>query len=843
MVPMVGRSAGAPEARPQRGSVSEKPTPRAPNAYERVFLHRPKTALSVLCLLLAFFAYHAKDFRLDASADSLLLEDDPDLRRLREITARYGARELLIVTFTPHEDLFSDTALAQLARLRNTLRTIPSVESVTTILDVPLLQSSDAPLAQLAADVPTLESGSVDRGRARRELVASPIFGELLISRDGQTTGLMLALKDDPELAALLERRTALRAHDPDGELDRVSGAYDEASSRRNAQHHEDIERIREILAAHRAHATVYLGGVPMIAKDMIAFVRSDLVVFGSGVFAFLVIALSVIFRDPRWVALPLLSCVYAGLIVIGMLGLIGWKVTVVSSNFLSLMLIMTISMNIHLAVRYRQLLRERSEESQVDLVSATLRKMVWPCLYTALTTIIGFSSLVFSDIKPVQDFGWMMSVGLGVAFATSFTIFPAALVLMGKPTNEHPVAPEFRFSSRIALFAERHGTAVFVVAGLAIVASGVGISRLEVENSFIDYFSEDTEIYRGMKLIDERLGGTTPLDILLHMNTADAIEESDDLDEDEDWFGETTGPEYWFTPLRIERVKRVHDYLDGLPEVGKVLSLASIVRLIEARNGGEELDSLELGVLYRKIPAGLRSAMVDPFFDHERDEARIQLRILDSREGLRRAALLERIEDDLHGHLGLGPDDVSVAGTLVLYNNVLQSLYRSQISSLAAVLAGVGLMFLILFRSLRLSLVGIVPNVLAAGLVLGLMGLAGIPLDIMTITIAAITIGIAVDNSIHYIYRFREEYPKNLDYTKTLHLCHSSIGRAVFYTSTTIVFGFSILALSNFLPMIYFGVLTGLALLIALLAALTLLPKLIQLSKPMGAEVSSERG
>lgn len=819
-------------------------------AYRWLVLARPKLTLAALLVLLAFFAYHVKDFRLDASADSLLLEDDPDLRRFRELNARYRTQDLLVVTFTPSADLFSDASLAMLTRLRDELRTVESVESIVSILDVPLVSSSDVPLAEMAANVPTLETPGVDRGRARQELTNSPVYRELVISRDGQTTALHLSRTLDEELQALLERRDALRMQrrsvgltpDEARELKRVAAAYESGRLGYNARRHRDIEEIRSIIAAYRPHAELHLGGVSMIAEDMITFVRRDLVVFGSGVIAFLLVVLTGIFRRPQWVLLPLANCFYAGLTMIGMLGLIGWSVTVISSNFLALMLIITVSMNIHLAVRYRQLQRQQPDASHVRLVETTVRRMVWPCLYTALTTIIGFGSLAFSNIKPVQDFGWMMSIGLAVAFVTSFSLFPALLVLLGKPAAEASVGRGARSPTRLATLTERHGNAILAVSlGLAIL-SGVGISRLTVENSFIDYFNERTEIYQGMKLIDDKLGGTTPLDILLHFDSA-AIDEEPAIaeeepyaEDDEDWLTDSaSGPEHWFTELRVKRIKRVHDYLEGLPEVGKVLSIASLIRVAEERNGGRELDSFQLALLYTKLPDRLREQIVDPYFDAVRNEARLQLRVLDSRRGLRRAELLERIRSDLEDRLDLGEGTVTLAGTLLLYNNVLQSLVGSQVSSFVVVLIGVAIMFLILFRSVSLSIIGIVPNVLAAGMVLGLMGWAGVPLDIMTITIAAIAIGIAVDNAIHYVYRYREEFAQGGDYVATLHACHSSIGRAVLYTCSTLVFGFSILVLSNFLPTIYFGVLTGLAIFIAMLAALTLLPRLILLWRPFG--------
>ena len=826
--------------------------PKLAAAYRRNVLGRPRSVLVLLAVILVAAGMHARDFRLDASADSLLLESDPDLRRFREVQERYHTQDLLVVTFTPEAELFSDASLRTLATLRDRLSRVEDVDSVTTILDVPLLESSDVPLSELSENIPTLETPGMDRARAREELARSPVFSESILSADAKTTALLLSMKDDPELESLRARRQELVAASEGGELDdagdqeleEVRAHYGHAQQRAAERRSASVAAVRAVLAPYRAHGTLHLGGVPMITSDMVDFVRNDLLVFGGGVLVFLVAMLGFVFRRPRWVLLPLACCAFAGLFMIGLLGMVGWKVTVISSNFLALMLIITLSMNIHLTVRYRQLRRDRPELDHLELVALTVSYMARPCLYTALTTIIGFGSLVFSGIKPVIDFGWMMSIGLAVTFVTSFTLFPCGLALLGRgAAGEVSTRREFRFTAPLAVLCTRHGGLVLLASGALAALCLAGISRLEVENSFIDYFGRDTEIHQGMRLIDRKLGGTTPLDVVLDLDESRIFGEDED-EEDEEWFDDEFGdefgdealgsdPAYWFTTFKVQRIKEVHDYLDSLPEVGKVLSLASALRVAESLNDGRELDTFLLALLYRRLPDEVRAALIDPYISVENNEARIFARILDSRPDLRRAELLERIRQDLDEGLGLEEADVSVTGLLVLYNNMLQSLYASQISTLGAVLAGVGLMLVMLFRSLTLALVGIAPNLLAAGLVLGLMGLAGIPLDMMTITMAAITIGIAVDNSIHYIYRFREELPGSGDYLRTLELCHANIGRAVFYTSCTIIFGFSILMLSNFLPTIYFGVLTGLAMLVALLASLTLLPKLILMVRP----------
>ena len=824
------------------------------SVYNRLVLAHPARVLVAMLVVLGVFAWHARHFELDASADSLLLEADRDLQVLRELQTRYASKDLLIVTFAPGGDVFEEASMSRLRALRDRLRTVPGVESVTSILDVPLLDNVEGTsLAAIADTLRTLDHTGTDRARARMELLASPVFSEVIVSADARTTAILLTMEDDEAYRALLTKRNQLliergeeglddagRAR-VDAELGRIKRFYESAKRRVAATRRAEIATIRGVLAEFADAGTLHLGGVPMIADDMITFVRNDLVVFGIGVAIFLVIVLGVIFREARWVLLPLAGCFYAGLLMIGMLGLAGWKVTVISSNFLALMLIITISMNIHLTVRYRQLHRDFPELSHHDLVATTVRRMVWPCLYTALTTIIGFGSLVFSGIKPVIDFGWMMSIGLAVTFITAFTLFPAIVLLLGRTGKPEQPGAESTFTwgvtRGLALVAERRGESVLAAAGVLLAVCAIGVSRLTVENSFVDYFSEDTEIYRGLALIDRELGGTTPLEVVLDLDE-DRIFDDEPSPKPAEYDAEAEREKagYWFTEFKIERIKEVHDWLASQPEVGKVLSLASLVRVGEKLNDGEPLDSLQLALVYRRVPEDLKQSLIRPYIDILWDEARISLRIRDTLPDLHRNELLDRIRAGLRDELDLGPDDVTVSGLLVLYNNMLQSLFTSQISTLGAVLVGVALMLLLLFRSLTLAVLGIVPNLLAAGAVLGAMGLLSIPLDFMTITVAAVTIGIAVDNAIHYIYRFREEFARSGDYTATMHVCHANIGKAVFYTSATIIFGFSILALSNFLPTIYFGMLTGLAMAIALLAALTLLPKLILLTRPFGA-------
>jgi len=568
-------------------------------------------------------------------------------------------------------------------------------------------------------------------------------------------------------------------------------------------------------------------------------FIKSDIVVFGLGVLLFIIATLWFVFRKLIWIIVPISSCLFSVVIMMGLLGILGWKVTVISSNFIALMLILTMAMNIHMSTRYLQLRKDYPNKNNFEIISLTTNKMFWPILYTVFTTVFAFLSLIFSGIKPIIDFGWMMTFGLIISFIITFTLLPTLLNFA--PTKNITLKKEqnSKITSFLGLLSLNNKNTIFGVTGIIVILSIVGISKLEVENSFINYFNKDTEIYKGMKLIDEELGGTTPLEVILKFPAKEKGEKkiSNEDDEFEDWGDEEDGDDekYWFTKDKIDKIASVHNYLDSLPQVGKVLSFSSIIDVATQLNNNKSLGTLEMGVLYSKIPESIKTEIIDPYLSIKDNEARISLRIIDSQENLRRNDLINKINFDLKNKIGLEESEFKLAGVLILFNNLLQSLFKSQILTLGLVMVGIFSMFIILFRNIKLSLIGVVPNFIAAFFILGIIGLLGIPLDMMTITIAAITIGIAVDNSIHYIYRFKEEFNKIKDYNKTLKKCHSTVGVAILNTSITIVFGFSILVLSKFIPTIYFGIFTGLAMLLAMISVLTLLPSLILIVKPFG--------
>jgi len=839
--------------------------------YDKIILQNPWTAIIVVFVLAIIMALGLPNFKLDASADSLTLEHDDDLNFSREVVQRYGSDNFLIVTFSPSQGvLFDQNNLDILAALRKDLLQIEGIESVLSMLDVPLLYSPKIDITDLTGELNTLMSEGVDKQLAKTEFLSSPIYKDVILSADGNTTGMMATLNLDETYLHLVSKRDSLRLlRDTDGlsaqqeiQLQEVSAEFLNYRTAKAEVDHKRVAQIRELIEDYRDRATIFLGGPDMITADMITFIKSDLTVFGAGILVFIIATLAIIFRRIRFVVLPLITCALCLVIILGFLSWIDWRLTVISSNFVLLLLIITLALTIHLIVRYRELQSNNPESNQHKLVSQTVISMAKPCLYTVLTTIVAFTSLVVSDIRPVIDFGWMMTMGISLALVIAFIIIPAGMVLLGKGPHTSLQDNSSAFTAKFAWLTEHYGTLILLTALSLAALSAYGISKLEVENRFIDYFRSDTEIYRGMETIDTALGGTTPLDIIIQapvfdeptINDIEEFESTDDdyfLDDDyafEDEYGDMEeelaqddasglAESYWFSSAGLADLEKLQTFIDAQPEVGKVNSLVQLYAV--ARDlSNRDLNDLEIAIMRQSLSDEIYQQMVAPYLLEDIDEARIQLRAMETGGQLRRAELLEKIHQYAIDEVGIAPENIRFTGILVLYNNMLQSLYKSQIVTLGAVFIGIMIMFLVLFQSVKISIIAILPNFLAAGIVLGSMGIFGIPLDMMTITIAAITVGIGVDHAIHYLTRFKREFSLDSNYIGAMHRAHASIGQALFYTSITIIAGFSILALSNFIPSVYFGLLTGLAMLAALLGSMTLLPQLIIISKPFGADM-----
>ncbi|MDG2460220.1 MAG: MMPL family transporter [Luminiphilus sp.] len=833
--------------------------------FYELILRRPWLVLLCFALIVASALWQLPKLRLDASSDSLLLQGDPDLAYFRSSSEKYAGNEFLILTWEPGVALLSPDSLEPLAAMADELSRLPGVQGVTTLLDVPLLESPPLSLTDLASanSMPTLRDPTVDRALALAELTSSPIYRNLLVSEEGDLTAVQVSLQRDAEAEALLVERESLRELarleqlDAPGilRLQQVEAAYDQSLARIATERDRVVASVRAVAERFRPYARIFVGGVPMIAADMMAFVRSDLVTFGTAILAVMAIVLWLIFRSLKWVFIPLFACSSTATLLLGVLAGTDWRMTVISSNSVAVLLIVTLSLSIHLVVRYRELQHKQPDTPQKKLAADATRLMLVPCLYTAMTTIVAFASLVVAGLQPVIDFGWMMTTGIVIGFCSAFTVVPALMAIIPDRTLSTTGKPDVPFTARFAGIVERHGRSVVVVTMGLVVLSVAGIRALEVENRFIDYFKEHTEIYQGMELLDARLGGTIPLDVILlapaDVEAVDSAETSpgtDDWEEGDGFFDEAFGIDfgfgaedseragYWFSVPGRQLIDEVQEIITAREESGKVLSLSTAFEVMDGLYGGK-LGGVELALIESSLPDDVNDALVTPYYFAAGQETRLSVRVRETSESLRRDTYLRELRAEILERTGIEPDRLRFTSLLVLYNNVLQSLFQSQIMTLGAVFTAIGLMFWALFRSLSIALLALAPNLLAAGLVLGLMGLTGIPLDIMTITIAAIVVGIGVDDCIHYLHRFREEIAVDRNYRAAMRRSHGSIGRAMYYTTLTVVVGFSMLTLSNFTPSLYFGVLTVVAMVAAVAGALLLLPKLIMMFRPFGPE------
>ncbi len=840
--------------------------------YRHLLSRRPSWVLFTALVAVTCAVSQLSKVRLDASSDSLLLQGDPDLAFFQEATDRYESYEFLILTWEPNSPLLGDRSLDRLTSMVEDLEAVEGVRSVTSMLDVPLLESPPIGLTDLADvdSIPTMRKPDIDRDLALTEFTTSQLYRNLVVSQDGNLSAIQVTIEPNSTINELGDKRQALRdalLASPDDQglkrsLAETERDYDRATQTVNAERAALVAAVREVADKYRGETRIFVGGVPMIAADMLDFVQDDLVTFGSAIVLVMVLMLALIFRDYRWVVVPITGCVLTATIMLGILGYTDWRMTVISSNFVAVLLVVSLALAIHLVVRYRELETVEPELDRGERAVRAAQLMFVPCLYTALTTMVAFTSLVVAGIKPVIDFGWMMTAGIVVGFVVSFTVVPALMAVLPAMSSAHGATDQMSITQQLAGLVDRFGGLVLWVTALIALLIAVGLTRLQVENRFIDYFKDTTEIYQGMELLDSRLGGTIPLDIILYPPDAETSEsdgpsseplttaiEGDDGGFEDDFFGDDPFGDdisfeeensvevgYWFTLAGRDLIDQIHDIVAARPESGKTLSLSTGFGVMD-RLYRDKLGSVELALVERSMPADVADVLIAPYYDPESQQARVTVRVMETSKELRRAEYLDTLYTDILEQTGLDESRVKFTGLLVLYNNVLQSLYASQILTLGAVFIAIGIMFLALFRSLSLALLGLAPNILAAGLVLGMMGLADIPLDIMTITIAAIVVGMGVDNCIHYIHRFRREFAIDGDYRQAMHRSHGSIGRAMYYTTLTVVVGFSMLTLSNFTPSIYFGVLTVLAMIAAVTGALLLLPKLILVFQPLGPE------
>ena len=782
--------------------------------FKNFILKYPKTILLLLTPLFLYFGYLSTHLKIDTSSKALLMDNDPDLAFLHKIDKDFYNPDILVITFTPNKPLFSKDALGVIKNLSSRLKKLPNVASITSILNVPLLENKNLPISDLLDKVPTLSSIDVNLTKAKREFLTSPLYKNNLVSSDFKTTAIVLNLKTDKN-SSLLPR-------------------------------HIFLQKIRDDLTLFKDSGKLFLGGVDMISDDMIGFVKKDIFVYGISLTLILIVILWIIFKEPIWVAMPLLISILSIITTSALIVMFGWRVTIVSSNYVSLQLIITLSIILHLIVRYRELALFEPKFDQEKLILTTITSKAKPSFYAIATTVVGFASLIFSGIKPVVYLGLMMSLGISVSLIVSFVLFSAIMILVSKkvPKTKKKGNKNFSFMHHIITTVERRETLVISITVLLIIFSITALPKLLVENSFINYFKSTTEIYKSLKTIDQKLGGTTPLDVVVTFKKEQSSKPdvskqdspSDDSfdDFDSEYTQDANDPQYWFTPSKLNTIEKVHDYLDKNRYIGSVQSLATLLKIGKILKKGKDFDSFDMALVYKKLPEKFKKILLLPYINIKENELRVATRIIDSDKTLRRNKLIHKINRDLKKIINPKIATFKLGNLMILYNNVLQSLYRSQILTLGITLIALFIMFIMLFKSLKIALIALLSNVIPIGAVFAIMGWGEIPLDMMTITIASISMGIGVDDTIHYIHRFEEEFKKDKNYIKAMRRSHESIGYAMYYTSLAIILGFSILVTSNFIPTIYFGLLTVVVMFIALLCALLLLPILIIRFKPL---------
>ena len=802
----------------------------------KFIIAKNKLVISLVLVLSVVFGYLSTKLSIDASAETLLLEHDPDLKAYRQIAKRYDSPGLLVVAFTPKDDLFSPKNLELIKNLSDELAKNDMVSSVISILNVPLLNSVKGGVTGILEHTPTLSDKDINISKAKLEFAKSPIYSGNLISKDLKTTAIALNLKQDDKFNELLNERNLLSQKESNGTITQAEKLKFQAlvaefkayRDELRKSDHKNLEAIKAAIAKFNANDELFLGGANMIADDMIGFIKSDLLVYGLSVLALLSFSLWLFFRQIRWIVLPMFICAVSAIFTTGIFGMFGWEVTVISSNYIALQLIITISTVIHLVVSYREFYARHPKYSQNQLIYLTLRDKFSPSFWAIFTTVIGFSSLMSADIKPVIMLGIMMSAGISVSLVLAFLLFGSVNANLKKLAPVRTFENSFKFTKYCANLALNSRKIIYAVCVLVVCFGVYGISKIKVENSFIGYFKESTQIRQGMQVIDTKLGGTIPVDVIVKFKESEPKQESgEEKDEFESEFEkDAKDAKYWFNSYHTRIAEKIHDYLKEQNFVGNVSSLATLIKAIKELNNGVSDDFL-LAAMYEKLPLEYKNILLSPYVSVENDELRFSLRIIDSDSDLRRNEFLKELKAGLAKLTKNDNVSIEVAGMMVLYNNMLQNLLSSQVDTFGLTVAILFVIFCFVFRSIKLATIAIVSNLIPLCTLFGVMGFFGIPLDVMSITIAAISIGIGVDDIIHYIHRFKEEMLTK-DVFESIKAAHASIGYAMYYTSFTIFLGFSVMITSNFIPTIYFGLLTDLVMVFMLLGALIILPSLI---------------
>lgn len=788
-------------------------------------LRYPKSILSLCFLVFLISLFYTLKLPIDANSESLIAENNKDFKIYEEILQNYQSKDFLILSFSPqNDDIFNPHSLKTLENLIDDIQKIPQVESTLSILNAPLLKSTPTlELQDILKINPTLLSPQTDKNLAKQEILNHSFYTQNIISKNAKVAGILIFLKEDSKLKELLLLKKSATPQESQ-QIQELIRTHKKQIQDQNA---EIIHYLKSLQSQYQSKGEIHLGGITLITNDMIEYVKSDLITYGTILSVILALMLWIFFRQMYFVVLSFGVCLFVLIVSSGIFSFLGYQITIVSSNYVSLLLIISVSLIVHLIVSYLEFYKKFPKASQKNLVFAVMLNKFSPSFFAVLTTIIGFLSLIFSQILPIIHLGIIMSIGVSVALISTFILFGTILVLLPKPT-QHKNIPKWHKNllSNCANIAINKPKLVYGIALFCILFSIYGILSLRVENSFVNYFKDKSEIKQGLLLIDKELGGTIPLEIIVTFNEESNSHSTSFEDEFEAEFNALEKEDsYWFDSQKLRIAKNIHNYLNNKEFIGSILSLHSLSILVESLGLGA--DDFMMAFLYKNSPQTLKSQLFTPYVNLEKNQMRFVFRTFDSNPNLKRNAFIQEIQNDLTQILQKEPVSFQVNGIMVLYNNLLQNLIASQVDTLSLVIGAIFIVFILIFRSLKLSIIALLTNLIPLGAIFGFLGISGIPLDLMGVTIAAICLGIGVDDVIHYIHRYKEEL-KFYPIKTAIKNSHNSIGNAMYYTTLIIVIGFCSMMSSNFIPTIYFGLLTTLVMLLMLISSLILLPTLL---------------
>lgn len=793
------------------------------NHLYKKLLNFPKLIICFYILLCIVLAQYIHQFSIDASLDSLSLENDRSVQTYSQSRQAFGSDDDIYLILNHKDNLFSEENISTLIKINSLIEQLPSISNTTSLINIPIFKSNRASILSLMKQPRYLSDSNVDIKALEPSVLNNPIYREAIISTDAQTTAFLLkpkSLSNDFYQIEQERHHLQIQPEKTDEQIKKLSELNTSYWALKQAYNHQRDQIIHEVGEAiendlFQTFEHTFLGGGPVIIHEIIQYLERDMSNFAYGVILLSVAILAYTFRKFYWSTLPVLICVMIVSCMIGYLGWLKWEVTVVTANFPALLYIISLAMMIHIMIHMEQTKQKPSSTA----LYTSIEHMFTPCLYTTLTTMIGFASLISSQIRPIMDLGIIMAIGLSFAFITVFLLLPAIIKVLkmdqgSSCLKDEKPNPCVIWISQLTQQCPKLLSALFII---IVIIGSLGISRLTVDNRFIDYFMADTNIHQSLEFIDNELGGTIPLEIILKRS------------DNKSWLDFSEQP----------IIGEIHQWLAALPNVGKVASLYTLSEYIEYVTLNRSVSASSWTLLSKTMPKSASDLFFKPYVSDDQTETRLLVRIPDSNRELKRNDLYHHILDNMQTFQSDQPWTFEVTGLFVLYNNMLQSLFQSQIVTIGVVYSAIWLMFAVLFRSFSVATIAIIPNLLPVVIVLGLLGWLNIPLDMMTIMIAAITLGLSVDFAIHYVHRFRLAVLESNDYELATQTCNQSIGTSIFYMTVIFILGFSIFLISNFLPSIYFGCLTALAVFVSFFSSLTLLPMLICFFKPFHNRLS----